>query len=42
MHSVLSNDDRIFLKLAIFDKSYDEVLKAIEGKESEIFKIDLL
>ena len=42
MHSVFSNDDRIFLKLAIFDKSYDEVLKAIEGKESEMFGIDLL
>ena len=39
MHSVQSEDDRIFLKLAIFDKSYDEVLKAIEGKEEKLFEI---
>lgn len=42
IHSVQSEDDRIFLKLAIFDKSYAEVLEAIEGKESELFDIEIL
>lgn len=40
-HSVYSIDERIFLKLAIFDKSYDEVLAAIKDKESELFDIEL-
>jgi len=41
MHSVQTNDSRIFLKLAIFDKSYNEVLETIQGKESEIFNVRL-
>ena len=42
MHSVQSDDTRLFLKLAIFDRSYDEVLQAIEGRESELFDIEIL
>lgn len=40
-HSVHSDDTRLFLKLAIFDRSYDEVLKAIKGKESELFDVEI-
>jgi hypothetical protein len=43
MHSVQTseNDTRIFLKLAIFDKTYEEVLESISGKEHEIFNVVL-
>ena len=40
MHSVTSDDDRIFLKLSIFDKSYEEVLEAIKYKDYELFDTD--
>lgn len=41
MHSVTSNDDRIFLKLSIFDKTYEEVLEAIKHNDHELFNVDL-
>lgn len=40
-HAVQNEDDRILLKLAISDKSYYEVLKTIEGKENELFDIEI-
>tara|TARA_B110000503_G_scaffold99799_1_gene149301 strand:+ start:34530 stop:36554 length:2025 start_codon:yes stop_codon:yes gene_type:complete len=42
MHSIQTTDNAIFLKLSNFDKSYDEVLNAIQGKEGELFGIGLL
>ena len=41
MHSVRSDDTRLFLKLAIFDKDYAEVLEAIKGRESEMFDVEV-
>jgi len=41
-HSVQTYNERVLFKLAIFDKSYDEVLEAINGKEGDLFGIDLL
>lgn len=40
MHSVQTNDARIFLKLSIFDKSYKEVLELIKGKEDTLFNLE--
>jgi len=41
-HSVQTYNERVLFKLAIFDKSYDEVLELINGKEGDLFGIDLL
>ena len=38
-HSVKNDDLRIFLKLSIFDKTYEEVVDLITGREHELFDI---
>lgn len=38
-HSVNNQNERIFLKLSIFDRSYADVVDSIKGREDELFDI---
>lgn len=40
-HSIKSDDERILLKFAIFDKNYEEVIEAIKGNENKVFEIEI-